>query len=301
MDKKQEAFALKAQGMRSDAIGLKINVPGRTVRSWLSQPKQVEEHPVLQAVGTPIGNISLQNGTVIVFGDSHLVPGQESAAAKALKILTKEIKPNIEINIGDIYDFASISKHPQIGWNPQLTVKDELQAGYDFMNELINLSPQTRFFMLEGNHDTRFNKFLANHIPQFKGVPGFDLRDHLPKGWAYTMSIMINNNTVFLHAHHCGVHAAYNNTLKGGLSVVTGHTHILEAKPFVDFRGARYGVQTGTLATIQGNPLFAYTLGSPLNWMAGFVVLTYIDSVLQYPEICSINSAGQAIFRGKLL
>ncbi len=299
MSKRQDAVILYRELKNSVEVAKQLNVPDRTVRWWVKQDN-CSADPI--AVGYPQRNFNLKDGIVIDFSDSHILPKQDlSLAAKALLLVLKDLKPNIVVNGGDTIDFASISRHEKLGWNEQFTIKEELEAAADFLKMVQKATPGSKFIHIAGNHDDRFNKILANKMPQFKGVKGFNLIDHIPSGWEYLMAMTINNNTMFLHAINGGVHAGYNNVMKAGMSVITGHTHQLEVKPYTDYKGTRYGVQTGTLATIQNNPLFAYTMGSPLNWMAGFVVLTYVNSILQFPEVCSINSEGQAFFRGKIL
>lgn len=278
----------------------------RTAQRWIKEFYDSKKNVVMEkspdpvSIGNPQQNIKLKNGVVVVFSDAHIIPrAPRSTAAEALLKVLKRIKPTLVINGGDLFDFASVSKHEVSGWNERFTVKEEIDVGVEYLKDVTKATPSSRFIGLQGNHDCRFNKFLANHVPQFKGIVGFNIMDHFPTGWSYAISIMLNDNTVFVHNHHGGVHAAYNNAMKGGVSVITGHTHILEVKPITDYSGDRFGVQTGTLATIQGNPLFAYTNGTPLNWQAGFVVLTYVDGKLLYPEICHVARNGKAYFRGK--
>lgn len=305
MKNKTEILALYDELKSSIKVSKITGVSERTIRSWISKKnKQIDNTIVEQVYSShkPELNFELKNGTIIVFSDAHVVPHEDlSISAQALLEILKELKPQIVVNGGDIFDFASISKHDKLGWDNQFTVKEELEAGMDLLEQVAKVTPGALHIAIEGNHDTRFNKFLSKHIPQFKGVPGFNFTDHLPKEWRYAMSILINNNTIFLHGWHGGVHCAFNNVIKSGISIVTGHTHTLDIKPFTDYNGTRFGISTGTLATIQNNKLFAYTNASPLNWQAGFVVLTYIDGELQYPEVCNVNAAGHAVFRGKVI
>lgn len=258
---------------------------------------------------TSSGNVQLgrqlfdeiKNGTVVVFSDAHIIPNIRSSAQKALLSVCKSINPDMIINLGDIFDFASISSHDKLSWENRFTLEEELQAGLDFMEDVHKSAPQAKKYFLFSNHDCRYNKFLAKHAPQFKGVKGFSLEDHIPSYWNNCMSLTLNKNTIFLHQYHGGVHAGYNNVVKSGISIVTGHTHLLENKPFTDYNGTRYGIQTGTLSSIKDNPLFNYTLGTPLNWIAGFTILTYMDGELQMPEFCTVNKDNQAVFRGKVV
>lgn len=112
-------------------------------------------------------------------------------------------------------------------------------------------------------------------------------------------SVLINPDThpvMVKHRYANGVHAAYNNAMKGGLSIVTGHTHALEVKPYGDYRGRRYGVQGGCLLDIDA-PQTEYAENAPSQMCPGFVVLTFQDGELMPPELCSVIN-GRAIFRG---
>lgn len=244
---------------------------------------------------------TLKDGVVIVFSDAHVTPKKLSSAQKAMLTICKELNPDMVINLGDIFDFASISSHDKMAWEDRFTLEDELEAGIEYMQSIQKATPTSKKYFLYSNHDCRFNKFLAKHAPQFRGVKGFSLEDHVPKEWINCMSLNLNKNTMFLHQYNGGVHAGYNNVVKSGISIVTGHTHIMECKPFTDYNGTRYGIQTGTLSSIQDNPFFNYTVGTPLNWIAGFIVLTYINGELQMPEFCTINKDNKAVFRGKIV
>jgi hypothetical protein len=101
------------------------------------------------------------------------------------------------------------------------------------------------------------------------------------------------------HKNAGGVHAGYNNTMKGGYTSVTGHTHLLESKPWGDWRGRRWGVQTGTLADLHG-PQFEYHENGPSSACSGFVVLNFKDGELLPPELAEVID-GKCIFRGEVV
>jgi hypothetical protein len=87
--------------------------------------------------------------------------------------------------------------------------------------------------------------------------------------------------------------------MKSGISVVTGHLHSLKVTPWTDYTGTRYGVDTGTLAPIEGNQ-FDYSEDSPKNWRSGFAVLNFIDYQLMPPELVQVID-DKFYFRGELI
>jgi hypothetical protein len=152
-----------------------------------------------------------------------------------------------------------------------------------------------------GNHDLRLNAKLASQLgDSFKGMEGFNLKDYFPL-WKFQTSIMVNDDLMIKHRWHNGIHAVYNNVTKSGVSFCTGHLHSLKITPFSDYHGARYGIDTGTLAPIYGDG-FGYMEDAPRNWRSGGAVLTFHDSKLMPPELFEVidEDEGLVYFRGEV-
>ena len=80
--------------------------------------------------------------------------------------------------------------------------------------------------------------------------------------------------------------------------MVTSHLHSLNVRAFTDYNGTRFGVDTGTLSEPY-LPQFQYVEDNPVNWRSGFVVLTFIDGELQWPEVVNVVREGVVGFRGQ--
>jgi len=242
--------------------------------------------------------ITLTDGVAIAFSDAHFWPGEKTLANVALLKIIKELKPKVVFCNGDAFDGARVSRWPRIGWDKTPTVKDELQACSDRLGEIADASRCKLIWNL-GNHDMRFEMRLAMAAPEYEGVDGFHLKDRFPE-WLPCWSTMINDNTFVKHRWHNGVHAIYNNILKSGKSMVTGHDHALDTRRWTDLNGTRYGINTGLLAEPDGDQFVNYTEDAPKNWRSGFAVLTYHKGHLMPPELCEVMQAG-AVFRGKVV
>lgn len=245
--------------------------------------------------------LSVDNGSVIIASDCHYWPGMVSVAHQALCKLIKAIKPKAVILNGDILDGARISRHPRIMWEKQPELKDEIHAVQDRCAEIERAAKGAKLIRTIGNHDARFENYLSARAGEFEEMTGMTLLDYLPR-WEAGWAAHINSNTfgwtVVRHRPVSGgVHSAYNSALKSGVSYIHGHLHKLNVTPWGDYRGRRYGVDTGTLAD-PGGPQFNYTEAGPLNWCSGFAVLTYHDSKLLMPELCVVEN-GTAWFRGQ--
>jgi hypothetical protein len=126
------------------------------------------------------------------------------------------------------------------------------------------------------------------------------LRDHFPR-WVPCWAAWINDDVVVKHRYKGGTHAAHNNTLYAGKTMVTGHLHALKVSPFNDYHGTRWGVDTGTIADPQGPQFVDYTEDNPKDWRAGFVVLTFKDGELLWPEVVRVMDDEHVDFRGKVI
>lgn len=242
--------------------------------------------------------LDVRDGVVLVGSDAHYWPETISTAHRALCYLTKELQPKAVILNGDVFDGASISRHPPLGWETKPTVKQELEAVTDRIHEIALAAKDAKLFWSSGNHDQRFEMKLAAQAGQFEGVHGFSLRDHFPT-WQMAMSIWVNDDVVVKHRFKGGVHATHNNTVYAGRSIVTGHLHSLKVTPFSDYDGTRYGVDTGTLSNPYG-PHTAYTEDNPLNHRSGFAVLTFHNGRLLWPELVSVVDDSSFEFRGRV-
>jgi hypothetical protein len=130
---------------------------------------------------------------------------------------------------------------------------------------------------------------------------GMSLNEHFPL-WRFSMSLMINGDVQIKHRLYNGIHAAYNATLKSGVSTVNGHLHSLKVTPWTDLTGTRYGVDTGSLADVWGEQ-FSYTEDGTRNHRSGFAVLTFHDGKLMPPELCEVidEEEGLVYFRGVVI
>lgn len=252
--------------------------------------------------------VDMWDGTILVGSDLHRWPGEYTTAMRAFLNLIPEVKPNIIVANGDWLDGAGISRHGRIGWARTPTLHEEIRALQEFTTDVEQAAfandPQTLLAWNVGNHCGRADSYLSSRAPEVEGMPLTRLEDHFTR-WQFQWSQFVNPDgphpVVIKHRGPSGsIHGGYNNTLKGGVSVVTGHTHILEVKPWGDYRSPRrYGVQTGCMADLDC-PQFEYTENNASPACSGFVVLTIRDGQLRHPELCEVIG-GRAFFRNEIV
>lgn len=214
----------------------------------------------------------------------------------------KELKPAAVILNGDVLDFPQISRHPPIGWTKLPSVQEEVEAAQDVLAKIEKITFKTRKIWTLGNHDSRFETRIATIAPEFAKVAGTSLVDHFPN-WEPCWSAWINDNTVVKHRFKGGDHAPFNNAIKSGKHMITGHLHSAKVIPWSDYNGTRYGVDGGCLAEPEAKAFVDYTEDNPKNWRSGFVVLTYCEGELLPPELvlCHDTKRDCIIFRGEVI
>lgn len=285
-----------ARRRRIEAKGHKLEAVDQRARHW-DHRQTAHAHPKRLDLG-------ILNGTIIAFSDAHFWPGIHTTAYCGLLWAIEQIKPHAVVNNGDSFDGASISRFPRIGWDSTPSVIEELKANELALGEIEETTRKARhnarLVWCLGNHDARFENRLAANAPQYEHVHGFSLKDHFP-AWEPCWAVWNGENTVIKHRMRGGVHATHNNTVNSGVNIVTGHLHSLKVTPFDDYHGTRYGVDTGTLADPGGPQFSNYLEESPTNWRSGFVVLTFVDGRLLFPEVVKVHSPGKIEFRGQVI
>lgn len=250
-----------------------------------------------------IRRILNMTGTAIIFSDAHVWPDIITPAMRALYTLTEELQPNLLVCNGDLFDGARISRHDPVGWEdrayPLPKVKDEIAACKAFVGGLLGKARRAKYKVWNlGNHDIRLPRYLAMNAGEVEGLEGVAIDDHI-KGFDLGWSLMVNGHTMIKHRWHGGVHATYNNTLKAGTNIVTGHLHQCKVTPHTDYNGRRWGVDCGTLLDIgPETPQTFYAEDNPQPHGSGFAVLTFDkNGMLLPPELCEVIN-GHAYFRG---
>ena len=248
------------------------------------------DHPARQ-------QIYLKDGVVFVGSDAHYWPDVVTTAHRTFVCFCKELSPRVVVLNGDVIDGSSISRWPRIGWDRRPSVKKELEAADARVSEIEDATKGAKRFWPLGNHDARFETFLAAHAPEYEGVEGFTLKDRFPL-WKPCWSLFINDDIVVKHRFKGGIHATHNNTVWAGRTMVTGHLHSLDVRRFSDYNGTRYGVDSGTLAEPTGDQFVDYTEDNPKNWRSGFAILTVHGGKLMPPELVEVIGEGKVWFRG---
>jgi calcineurin-like phosphoesterase family protein len=246
-------------------------------------------------------DLQITDGTVLVGSDAHIWPGELSTMQRAFVKFAKTLKPHTIIANGDFFDGARISRWPSIGWEQKPSVAQELEAVGDYMGLLEKASPASKRLWPCGNHDIRFESRIAAMAPEFERVKGVHLKDHFPF-WAPCWRVDINDDVVVRHREAGGEHADWNNVVKGGKTIVTGHDHRTGVVPYRNYRGLHWGVRCGFMGDSPLDPQFIHYLeAKEPNWHPAFVVLTFKEGRLLWPELVTKHDDNSVEFRGEVV
>ena len=244
--------------------------------------------------------LSILNGNVLIGSDAHYWPGDASTAHRAFVYFCKKIKPSCVIMNGDVLDATSISRFLPIGWEKRPPLVGEIETAKARLAEIKKASPlASRKIWTLGNHDSRFETRLASVAPEYANIHGIHLKDHFPD-WEPCWSVWINDEVVIKHRFRGGIHATHNNVLWSGKTTITGHLHSLHVRPFTDYNGTRFGVDGGCIAATDHTAFVGYTEDNPKNWRSGFIVLTFNEGRLLWPEVVHVLDEKHVEFRGDI-
>lgn len=267
---------------------------GTSAKGAIPRPIVNHEHRAL---------VEVWDGRVIIGSDAHYWPGVVTTAHRAFVKFVAKFQPKCVILNGDVFDGASISRHPSIGWESKPSVIQEIEACKERLAEIEKVAKNAKLIWTLGNHDARFETSLANRAPEYAKVHGVHLKDHFPY-WRPAWSCWINGKVVVKHRLGGGKHAPTGNVDKAGLSMVTGHLHSLKVAPVTKYPGTLYGVDCGTLAVGPTGPQFVnYLEDAPADWRAGFVMLTFKQGELLVPEVIQVSDKFEdsVEFRGEVI
>ena len=240
----------------------------------------------------------VKNGVVIIFSDPHFYPDGNTAAIDSLITLCHDLKPKAVLCGGDALDGTQISRFdPTRGWHQPPTLKEQLECVTESMDRIKSAAKGAITAMTFGNHDARLSRYLAVNAPAVEDLPGTRLEDYIP-AWPLSWTIELAGKipTVIRHRNLSGM--LHLQAMRAGCHYVHGHLHKLNVHAAPQYGRFVYSVDAGSFSDPQSDA-FDYTEDGPPH-VQGFVVLTYKDGELLWPEVVNIRD-GKAYFRGGVI
>ncbi len=212
---------------------------------------------------------------IALLSDIHIPYHSVSSITVALDFLRKE-KPDLLLLNGDLLDFYQLSR---FGKDPR---KRDFAYELDTLGKMIDIFRKTlkcEILYKMGNHEVRYQHFLAAKAHELIGVKEFDL-ENIIKARAGEITvvgdktIMHANKLNIIHGHEFSqgffspVNVARGLALRAKASAIQGHNHQSSSHNSVDINGKVMTTwSVGCLAEL--HPEYA-----PINnWNHGFAVI----------------------------
>lgn len=186
--------------------------------------------------------------THLIIPDSHAHPEHNNDRANWVGQLILDIKPDVVVNLGDMWDLPSLSGY-DVGKKSfhGRSYKKDLEAGLDFDERLWHYikkakKKRPRRVFIEGNHEYRLKKAVDMQYQELDEVIGFkdfDLNrnyDDIVEYEGSTPGIINIDNIHYAHYFVSGVmgrplggeHPAYSLLTKHFTSCTAGHIHVFD-------------------------------------------------------------------------
>lgn len=233
---------------------------GRVAQRAICQPCEAarrRQRSREKRAGAP--RIRLGKGPVVAFGDLHFPWHHVPALEWALEVLAAT-KPAAVVQLGDLYDLYSFSRHPR---NPHVIMPaEEIERGREsavwFWKQAHAAAPNARLYQLTGNHDERTFKQALRQSPELADIVGAHQRDLMRFDGVTTVDDsaqeLVLAGVVYMHGFRSklGDHAAHN-----GRPTVCGHSHRAGVSYAQTLGGFVWELNAGWLGDITA-PCFRY-------------------------------------------
>lgn len=190
--------------------------------------------------------------------DPHFPFVNEDKMNSAIREI-RQYKPEVIIQLGDLYDLFSFSKYPRdhsaISYTPEQECTLGRTMAERMWKQLRSENRNARLIQLsDANHDARIVKRMQEKFPEAAFIGGQWLKTQLTfPGVELQKSHIIIDNIMFEHGNRKpGEHARFNQ-----MSTVTGHTHKARIEYFANRNGPFWEMNCGYLGD-SNSPVFSY-------------------------------------------
>ena len=227
----------------------------------------------------------------VVMGDLHAYSMVPRVVATLLRDV-REIDPHEIVLLGDMLECGGfLAQHHTLGYVAQTdyTYEDDIAAGNQFLDALIDAAPNAEIHYLEGNHEGRISKWCVTQALRKKKDAQW-LIDHIgPEsvlaleergiryyrqsvkydGLSIPGTIRLHGNWHYTHGITTCKHAAAKHVQRFGGHVAYGHTHRTDmATTNTVQAGYCRAFSPGCLCERQ--PMWQHT--NPTEWAWGYAV-----------------------------
>lgn len=218
----------------------------------------------------------------VIIGDLHHPYHSQRCVALLFSFL-EWLKPETIILNGDIIDFYALSRFDK---NPKriTSLQQDVDITVDFIKNIRHILPDVEVIYLEGNHETRLDRWLVKH-PEVSSLRALSVQnllelDHYGIEYIKYDDWFYRHNFLFHHGDIVRQKSAYTANFqmdKWRVSGICNHTHRLGASYLTTFGFEGVWYENGCLCQRHQE----YTSGVN-NWQQGFSVFHWDNVTRQY-------------------
>lgn len=244
----------------------------------------------------------------LIVPDCHAHPGFSNERADHLGKLILDRKPDVVVNIGDLFDMPSLSGYDKgkASFHGKSYEKD-INAGLDFLDRMwypIKKAKRKQPYkiFLEGNHEHRLSRVL-DYDPQLKGdkygisYANYQLDDYHHEVVPYegsTPGILTTDGISFAHYFVSGLmgrpiggeHHASSLLSKNYASCICGHSHTVD---WSVKSGSNGKTIMGLVAGVYQDYDAVWAGASNNLWWRGVVYLRGVEEGTYSPEFIGLS------------
>lgn len=221
------------------------------------------------------------SGLVVVLCDVHIPDHDLPAWTATLQWISDHPVTEIILN-GDFLELLSCSQH---GGTPDITsLKSDMAAGRAALEELRTAAPTAKITYLQGNHETRLERFILAKAPALFGSLNLTIGlglDDLGIEWVSEMNQPIHRGSLdILHGHQLSEYLPKHHAAKladvygaANRTAIIGHSHRAQTFHKPAYGGMQSAVAVGCLRTLRPG----WTHGREGGWSHQFLV-AYLDA-----------------------
>lgn len=238
---------------------------------------------------------------VVVTGDWQIPYHHEKAVEAFLTFLTY-FQPHTLVLNGDIidnYELSRFPKHPTL--QKGMSFREEVEVARKILRRIRKILPNARIILPYGNHEMRFEKYIAANAEALAGVFSLSQALGLKELRIEEVAKDLNENWIDYRGLLIGHFSKYSKwsgyTAKNlmdelGRSFVQSHIHRNGMHVRTYLGRICYGIEVGCMA----DPHAVYA--ERTHWSHGFLVLYFWGNEF-YPELIPVMDHGFVV-NGKL-
>lgn len=291
-----------------DFQSLTVKVSEKDEMAWKEYSPFVRRSQCL-----PIQVVNIETYTNVIIPDSHHPYVDKKAWGCALGIV-KDLQPKTGVIIGDFGDLQSISTFARKdGW--QHALASEYYSINLALDDLQNASSDTQWVYLEGNHEERARKYMAEYayLNGLLNVPeqlyiqrpahGYYRHNGLMRGMTWIPieeQPFITPSSAYWHGHHYGGPGAaaknadtYSPAKCENKPVFYGHLHTFHSMT------SELGTQAVCTGFLGNEQALHYIQEKPVPWVTGLTIQEVYGEHMSWTQIHIRD--GKALLNGKII